>query len=133
MWRVLYVEDNADARELVQIVFRDDGDELEIQCVETVQEAVDSIRGFPPDLYLLDSMLPDGNGLDLCRWIRSFDPYRPIAFVSANAFREDKWLAVAAGCDVYLTKPLDLGELREEVLRLLNSRKVAVRSGPVSN
>ena len=71
------------------------------------------------DLYLLDSWLPDGSGLDLCRKIREFDERTPILFYSAAA-EIDRELALSNGAQGYLTKPTLNTELCDLVSRLIN-------------
>ena len=72
------------------------------------------------DLYLLDSWLPDGSGLDLCRKIREFDEHTPILFYSAAAYEIDRELALNSGAQGYLTKPTLNTELCDLVSRLIN-------------
>jgi DNA-binding response OmpR family regulator len=71
------------------------------------------------DLYILDNWLPGESGIELCRRIREFDPYTPILFCSAAAYEHDRQKALSAGAQVYLTKPVDLGELEQVVKRLI--------------
>jgi DNA-binding response OmpR family regulator len=72
------------------------------------------------DLYLLDSWLPDGSGLDLCRRIRKFDPVTPIFFYSAAAYEADKNMALSAGAQAYLIKPSQTSELCDLVSSLID-------------
>jgi DNA-binding response OmpR family regulator len=73
------------------------------------------------DLYILDNWLPDGDGVELCRLIRGFDPHTPIMFCSAAAYVRDIREATLAGAQEYLVKPVIPGELRQAVARLLSS------------
>ena len=74
------------------------------------------------DLYLLDSWLPDGTGIELCQHIRSFDPATPILFLSADALPQTQADAFRAGAQAYLTKPVDPDVLKEMVRWLLDER-----------
>ena len=74
--RVLYVEDHEDARELITIVLRQR--DYEVANAHTVDGGVRLASEERFDLYLLDSWLPDGSGLDLCRRIRKFDQVTPL-------------------------------------------------------
>jgi DNA-binding response OmpR family regulator len=56
-------------------------------------------------LYLLDSWFPDGDGLELCRRLRSFAPLAPILIYSGDSYEADKKSGLAAGATDYLTKP----------------------------
>lgn len=117
--RVLYIEDHDDTRELVTLV-------LEQRCYEVVTGstiasgiALASAESF--DLYLLDSWLPDGSGLDLCRQIREFDKTTPILFYSAAAYEIDRDQAMRCGAQAYLIKPSQPSELCNLVTRLIES------------
>ena len=73
------------------------------------------------DLLLLDSWLPDGSGIDLCKGIRQFDVRTPIIFYSAAAYEADKTLALGAGAQGYLTKPAPLSELCDLISSLIHA------------
>jgi DNA-binding response OmpR family regulator len=69
---------------------------------------------------ILDNRLPDGKGTALCRQIRSFDHRTPIIFYSAAAYQSDIDQALAAGAQLYLTKPTDLERLSAALQQLLS-------------
>lgn len=71
------------------------------------------------DLFLLDSRLPDGSGIDLCKEIRQFDAHTPIIFFSADAYDSDRSMAMGAGAQGYLTKPARLSELCDLISSLI--------------
>jgi DNA-binding response OmpR family regulator len=73
------------------------------------------------DLYLLDSWLPDGSGLDLCKQIREFDKTTPILFYSAAAYEADREQALRCGAQAYLIKPSQPSELCNLVTKLIES------------
>src|SRR6185295_9484189 len=107
--RVLYIEDHEDTRELVTLV-------LEQKCIEvvtgtTIKSGVALAGSQKFDLYLLDSWLPDGSGLDLCKRIRKFDAATPILFYSAAAYEADREQALKCGAQAYLVKPSHPSEL----------------------
>ena len=119
--RVLYIEDHEDTRELVTLV-------LEQRCFEvvtgsTIASGVALAGSGHFDLYLLDSWLPDGSGLDLCRQIREFDRVTPILFYSAAAYDIDRDLALKSGAQAYLTKPSQPSELCRIVSALIESHR----------
>src|SRR5215813_13815047 len=70
------------------------------------------------DLYILDSGLPEGTGIELCRRIREFDPHTPVVFVSGANCESDVRRALAAGAQIYITKPSSSDVLEWAVLRL---------------
>jgi DNA-binding response OmpR family regulator len=75
------------------------------------------------DLYILDNWLPDGDGVDLCRNIREFDPHTPILFNSAAAYARDIREAIRAGAQSYLVKPTLPDELRLSVAQLISAAR----------
>jgi two-component system OmpR family response regulator len=124
--RVLYIEDHDDTRELVTLV-------LEQKCVEvvtgaTIKSGVALAGSQHFDLYLLDSWLPDGSGLDLCRQIREFDKATPIVFYSAAAYEIDRDEAINSGAQAYLTKPSAPSELCNLVTLLIDSHRKVRRA-----
>ena len=117
---ILYIEDHADTRELVELVLRQRN--YEVTSSESVAAAVKLAFENKFDLYLLDSWLPDGSGLDLCRKIREFDTRTPILFYSAAAYEVDRELALNCGAQAYLTKPTQNSELCDLVSALIDAR-----------
>ena len=119
--RVLYIEDHDDTRELVTLVLEQRS--FEVVTGTTIQIGVELANSQEFDLYLLDSWLPDGSGLDLCRQIRQFDPATPILFYSAAAYEADRDLAIRSGAQAYLIKPSQPSELCNLVSSLIESHR----------
>lgn len=122
--RVLYIEDHDDTRELVTLV-------LEQRCVEvitgsTIETGIELANSQSFDLYLLDSWLPDGSGLELCRKIREFDSATPILFYSAAAYEIDRAQAIKCGAQAYLIKPSQPSELCNLVCSMIESHRRAL-------
>jgi|SRR5215213_4466902 len=117
--RVLYIEDHDDTRELVTLVLEQRS--YEVVTGSTIKSGVALASSQHFDLYLLDSWLPDGSGLDLCRQIREFDKVTPILFFSAAAYEIDREKAIKSGAQAYLTKPSQPSELCKLVTRLIES------------
>src|SRR4029453_7500010 len=76
----------------------------------TVEAARDALRSAPPDVVLLDVMLPDGDGRDLCREIRASSDV-PIVMLTARGEDTDKIVGLELGADDYVVKPFSAGEL----------------------
>jgi DNA-binding response OmpR family regulator len=72
-----------------------------------------------PDLIVLDVMLPDGNGFDICSRIREMGGYMPILILSARAEENDRLQGLALGADDYITKPFSAQELVARIKSLL--------------
>ena len=108
---ILFVEDISDTRELVEFSMRQDG--FDITTVQTAQEGLDLARKKSYALILLDIGLPDKDGLQLCREIRSFDPKTPIVLYTAYGELLDEEEAARAGAQGCLRKPDDTARLSE--------------------
>jgi len=72
-----------------------------------------------PDLVILDLMLPDTDGMDILKSLRTKDRFLPVLILSARGEVEDRKLGLILGCDDYMAKPFDLEELELRVKRLL--------------
>src|SRR5215217_5929661 len=119
--RVLYIEDHEDTRELVTLVLEQRS--YEVVTGATIESGIALAGSQEFDLYLLDSWLPDGSGLDLCRQIREFDKSTPILFYSAAAYEIDKDQAIKSGAQAYLIKPSQPSELCNLVTALIQSHR----------
>ncbi len=84
------------------------------------------------DLCILDVMLPDMNGIEICRQIRQRDTFTPILMLTAKAQEADKVAGLEAGADDYLTKPFGIQELMARVRAMLRRSGLGASPGPVS-
>jgi DNA-binding response OmpR family regulator len=114
--RLLCVEDDRDTCDVLRFVMT----EYDFAAVDTVADAITLINARPYDLYVLDNWLPDGSGVELCKYIRGSDPTTPIIFTSAVGQRKDIDLAVEAGANRYLVKPYEPDTLVHTVKELLS-------------
>lgn len=129
--RILYVEDDADTREFVSYVLT--GAHYEVVVAESPKHAVHIAHRISFDLYLIDNWMPGASGVELCGWLRKFDYETPILFLSGAAYEQDKRAALAAGAQGYLTKPVSVEQLVQEVSRVLTrTRRVGDRESPRS-
>jgi len=119
--RVLYIEDHEDTRELVTLLLKQRN--YEVVSTSTIETGIALAGSQQFDLYLLDSWLPDGSGLDLCRQIREFDTATPILFYSAAAYEIDRAAALQSGAQAYLIKPSAPSELCTMVTSLIESHQ----------
>jgi two-component system KDP operon response regulator KdpE len=120
--RVLVVEDDRNIIDLVQANLLVRGFDVVVSRTgEDVVELLDSTR---PDLVLLDLMLPNADGFDLCREIRG-DSSVGIIVVSARRGEQDKVRALNLGADDYLTKPFGIDELLARIAALLRRSRPA--------
>ena len=100
--RILCIEDDADTCELLTTWLG--LSECVVISTSTMATGVELARKQSFDLYLVDSRLPDGNGEEVCRRIRSFDSLTPILFWSAD---DERRAAYAAGAQAFVAKPID--------------------------
>jgi DNA-binding response OmpR family regulator len=117
---ILYVEDHEDTCELITLVLRQKN--FEVTTERTIEKGVRLAREQNFDLYLLDSWLADGSGLDLCKKIREFDRFTPIIFYSAAAYEVDRDMALNCGAQAYLIKPSHTWELCDLVCSLIENK-----------
>lgn len=119
MTKICVVEDESSLAEMVRLNL-----EMESYEVELVQDGAEALelfkRDFDFDLIVLDVMLPNVSGIDLCRLIRQKSQV-PILFLSAKGTTQDRIEGLKAGGNDYLPKPFDLEELLLRVAILLNS------------
>jgi two-component system, OmpR family, KDP operon response regulator KdpE len=106
--RVLVCDDEMQIRRALRVVLKDAGFEV----VETAEaaEALDAVSVKPPDAAIIDLLLPDGDGVEVTRSIRSWSDM-PILVLSAVGEEEQKVRALEAGADDYVTKPFGPREL----------------------
>ena len=112
MNKILIVEDDEDIAKLIKFNLESEGYIVEI--VYDGLSAVDSVKANPPDLMLLDNMLPKLDGKDVLKIIRR-DYDFPIIFVSAKSMEIDKVLGFELGADDYISKPFSILELKARV------------------
>lgn len=107
--KILLVDDEADILNLLQKALELDGFE-DIEQAENGLAAVRACKDFSPDIIILDVMLPDIDGYEVCRQIRQFS-HCPILFLSSKNDEVDKILGLAVGGDDYVTKPFSPKEI----------------------
>ena len=121
--RVLFIEDDADTRELISFVLRREN--FEVVLATDSEEAMLVAGKMSFELYLIDNWLPGESGVELCKRLRQFDRSTPILFYSGAAYEHDKREAFAAGAQGYLTKPIEIGQLVAEVSHLISNFRAA--------
>ncbi|MDO4748781.1 MAG: response regulator transcription factor [Eubacteriales bacterium] len=127
MYKVLLVEDDKDIRELICDYFHSKSDgAITIDTAVDGQEGVEKAYENSYDLLLLDIMLPELNGFQVCKEVRA-DNDVPIIFITARAQESDMLRAYGLGCDDYVVKPFPLPVLYEKVNALIKRSKGLVR------
>ena len=110
--RILVIEDEAPIRRFLRATLGAHG--YEIEEATTARDGLLQAAQHPPDLILLDLTLPDGDGIDVARSIRTWTQL-PIVVLSARGQESDKVAALDVGADDYLTKPFGVGELAARI------------------
>ena len=126
MHRVLVVDDESDVTELLQYRLEQEG--YRVATLNDPLGFVVKVREFEPDLMLLDIMMPELSGIQLCRIVRA-DPSMkdiPVIFLCARGEVEDRIKGLEAGAEDYISKPFNINEL------ILRISKMLKRSGAPS-
>ena len=124
--KILYIEDNPDNRMLVRRVLQSEG--------YTVIEANDGPGGIQaateqiPDLILMDINLPDVDGYEITARIKQLPGLAkvPVIALTANVMKGDREKTLAAGCDGYIQKPIDIDQLSPQIEHFLNLKRKAL-------
>lgn len=122
--RVLIVDDNPTNLKLVAYLMKANG--YTVDTALDAETALDSIRVNHPDVILMDIQLPGIDGLELTRRLKADPGTRDIVIVAVTAYamKGDQAKALAAGCDDYITKPIDTRKLPETIAHHLAKREV---------
>ena len=123
MTRVLVVDDEPQFLRALNTNLRGAG--YDVVTARTAEEALTSAALKPPEAVILDLLLPDGRGTDVCRDLRRWTD-APIILISAVGEEAEKIAALDAGADDYVTKPFAIGEL------LARLRAALRRAGPAT-
>ena len=116
--RILVIEDEKDIRELIAINLADVGHDVHTEA--TGRAGLTAASGpLRPELILLDLNLPDVDGIDVCRQLRSDGCVTPILMLTARDTETDRVLGLEMGADDYLTKPFSIRELQARVKAIL--------------
>ena len=114
---ILVVEDDEDYAEIIAHTLKREGHD--VVHIDTVRGALKFAERRVPDMAVLDVMLPDGTGIELCEALRGSNPSMPILFLSSLDRTGDVIEGLNAGGDDYLTKPFHPGELVARTRALL--------------
>jgi len=109
--RILVVDDNPQNLKLLRVLLRGEG--YDVQTVADAEHAIDSIPVFAPHLILMDVQLPGMDGLELTRRLKAAPETVSILVIAVTSYamKGDEEKALAAGCDGYVSKPIDVGAL----------------------
>lgn len=123
--RVMIVDDDPDARELIENILSSEGYEL-IKVSNATEVGLKAAQ-LTPDLILLDFLMPDINGFDVCKALRDNELTRsiPIMAVTCLSKEDDIERIFECGADEYLPKPFKVEQLQEKVQELIGKGRTA--------
>lgn len=126
--RIHVLEDDGDIRYIIEYLLKDEG--YELQLSSSLSELKSKLRDSVPDLFIIDVMLPDGNGIEICDDLKNdiFTRHIPVIVMSANP--RSKQMSSQACADDYISKPFDLDDVVRRINNLLGEKKPA-GSNPV--
>lgn len=119
---ILIIEDNPSNLKLVKTLLMIEG--YDIQTATNAEEAIQVLDTFRPQLILMDLQLPGMDGLELTQKLKGDPRFQKIIIVALTAYAmtRDKEKALAAGCDGYMTKPIDVKTFSIEFSKYLKSK-----------
>lgn len=135
MAKVLVIEDDQDIRELVEYNLRQE--KFAVETGKNGEEGLAKARRTVPDLIVLDLMLPDLDGLEVCRKLKSEPKTKsiPILMLTAKGNEMDRVVGFEVGADDYLTKPFSPRELVlriRAILKRIRERQMIAKTEPIS-
>jgi CheY-like chemotaxis protein len=121
--RILIVDDNATNLKLVAYLMRANG--YDVETALDAESALEALRMHRPEVILMDIQLPGIDGLELTRQLKADPGTHDIVIIAVTAYamKGDQDKALAAGCDDYITKPIDTRALPEQIARHLATRR----------
>ena len=126
--RLLLVDDEDNLRSMLEAALRHSG--FEVHPAANGRDALDAVPEVKPDLIVLDVMLPDLDGFDVCQRLRQADDRTPVLFLTARDATEDRVRGLTMGGDDYLIKPFSLDELVARINAVLR-RTGTAKAGAV--
>lgn len=127
--RILVVDDQPAVVDMLSTVLSFHG--FAVDTAGTAAQAVEKATEHRPDLLLMDVMLPDGDGMDVCRRLRAGGSGAGVVYLTARDTRADLVAGLAYGGDDWITKPIDLGVLLPRVRALLHRTTRVLRHADV--
>jgi DNA-binding response OmpR family regulator len=131
--RILIVDDSDNIRSVLQMNFEWLG--YQVTCARDGEEALRMVAEQPPELIILDVVMPRRNGYQVCRSLKT-DPRLseiPIIFLTAKDQKEDRFWGKDCGADEYLTKPFSAAKLERVIERLLAERRRRQEGGAAAS
>ncbi|GAB4532550.1 MAG: response regulator [Anaerolineae bacterium] len=119
---ILYVEDNFDNRMLVRRVLEAEG--YRVIEAENGNQGIEKLQSEIPDLVLMDINLPEVDGYEVTKRLKQLPAMAkvPVIAMTANVMKGDREKTLAAGCDGYIPKPIDIDSLPDQIAKFLRKK-----------
>lgn len=113
--RILVIDDDEDIRSMFTVALKSEGHQVD--AVDSAKAAQTYLRRTVPDLIIMDVMMPDINGLELCRWVRDQESTRHVPVIQMSALLDETTAqdSMEMGAIDFLPKPVELKDLFEKV------------------
>lgn len=121
--KILIVDDEPNIVLALEFLMRKNG--FEVYIARNGKEAIEGIENIVPDLIVLDIMMPDVDGYEVCTFVKNDSSYNDckVVFLSAKSKKEDIEKGYELGADLYLTKPFSTKNLLKHINELLETKK----------
>ena len=121
MPRVLYIEDDPNNRLLVRRILL--AEDIEVDEATNARDGISMAAANPPDLILMDISMPDMDGLTATSHIRQIPAiaHLPIVALTANAMTGDREMILKAGCDGYISKPINIDSFVQDIMQYIQA------------
>lgn len=121
MTRVLYIDDDQNNRLLVRRILMVEG--IAVEEATNARDGINMASANPPDLILMDISMPDMDGLTATGHIRQIPSiaHLPIVALTANAMTGDREMILKAGCDGYISKPINIDSFVQDIMQYIQA------------
>ncbi|MCU0514127.1 MAG: response regulator [Anaerolineae bacterium] len=119
MPRILYIEDDPNNRMLVRRILMAEG--FDVAEADNARQGIQMATDQPPDLILMDISMPDMDGLTATQHIRAIGhiAHLPVVALTANAMTGDREMILKAGCDGYISKPINIDTFVQDLMHYI--------------
>jgi DNA-binding response OmpR family regulator len=127
-YKILIIDDEVNICELLKLSLSKEN--YEIATAQSGRSGIAIFKSFKPDLVLLDIMLPDKDGTEICREIREFSPV-PIIIISAKNAEFDKVSILELGADDFIVKPFSIKEIYSRIKAILRRTTIPIKESEI--
>lgn len=114
--QIYILEDDQGIREILELILTDEG--FEVKSFSIVKDFNEELLHSIPDLYLLDVMLPDGNGIEVCKALKSRQKTAEVPVMMMSAHVDVELMQKSCGAQGHLAKPFDIYKLIDQIRKI---------------